>query len=181
MPFRSEVDPRGIAYALEHAFILERVAKGAGRFRLAGMRLNDLMGMEVRGMPLTALILPEYRSRIGAALEAVFDEPATVRMTLVAPASLRQPKLEAQLMLLPLRSDLGDVSRVLGCLVAHGEVGRAPRRLEVVTETRRTLVGFADVPPAPPAKQDATETSAGDPSNAASERHPHLRLVKSEP
>jgi hypothetical protein len=34
--------------------------------------------------------------------------------------------------MLPLRSDLGDVSRALGCLVTHGPVGRSPRRFEIM-------------------------------------------------
>ena len=58
VPKRSEIDPRGIEGALENAFIVERVAPGIARLRIAGSHLNDLMGMEVRGMPLTALFNP---------------------------------------------------------------------------------------------------------------------------
>ena len=58
LPRRDEIDPRGIVGALENTFLLERVAPGVARFRLAGMQLHDLMGMDVRGMPLTALIGP---------------------------------------------------------------------------------------------------------------------------
>ena len=56
MPRRAEIDPRGIENALEYAFILERIAPGMARIRLAGIHLSDLMGMEVRGMPLTSFI-----------------------------------------------------------------------------------------------------------------------------
>ena len=41
VPQRAEVDPRGIERALEYAFILDRIAPGIGRFRLAGMHLTD--------------------------------------------------------------------------------------------------------------------------------------------
>ena len=68
MPARADVDPRGIQSALEYAFILERIAPGVARFRVAGMHLNDLMGMEVRGMPLTAMFVPEGRKEISAAV-----------------------------------------------------------------------------------------------------------------
>ncbi len=54
LPRRDQIDPRGIAGALENTFLLERVAPGIARFRLAGMQLHDLMGMDVRGMPLSA-------------------------------------------------------------------------------------------------------------------------------
>ncbi|MEL6207154.1 MAG: PAS domain-containing protein, partial [Pseudomonadota bacterium] len=76
VPARSEVDPRRIENALEYAFIVERIAPGMARFRLAGMHLNDLMGMEVRGMPLTAFFDPDARKRVSAAMERVFDDPA---------------------------------------------------------------------------------------------------------
>ncbi|MCB2111761.1 MAG: PAS domain-containing protein, partial [Rhodobacteraceae bacterium] len=49
VPYRSEIDPRGIESALEHTFVLERIAPRIARFRLAGVHLCDLMGMEVRG------------------------------------------------------------------------------------------------------------------------------------
>ena len=55
MPDRAEVDPRGLGDALEFAFLLEHVAPGIGRVRISGMHLRDLLGMEVRGMPLTAV------------------------------------------------------------------------------------------------------------------------------
>ena len=186
VPARADIDPRAISQSLEYAFILERVAKGLGRFRLAGMHLNDLMGMEVRGMPLTAMVLPKSRAAVSDALEGVFDEPAIVRMTLRSPASMGRPPLEAQLLLLPLRSDLGDVSRVLGCLVSDGKMGRAPRRFDVVEESRRTLIGYGDVRSAPAAAEtEAVETSSGEDTAAlasteATSGVPHLRLVTSD-
>ena len=54
MPLRSEIDPRGLKGALEYCFVLERIAPGLARLRVAGSHLGDLMGMEVRGMPITA-------------------------------------------------------------------------------------------------------------------------------
>jgi hypothetical protein len=177
MPARSEVDPRGISGVLEHAFILERVARGIGRFRLAGMHLNDIMGMEVRGMPLTALILPESRDAMGEALAAVFDEPAIVRLTLASDTGLGRGPMDAKMALLPLRSDLGDVSRVLGCFVANGKVGRAPRRFAIAAESRQTLIGFGEglaSRRATPRKDASTEIGAG-PSG-----RPRLVLVPSE-
>lgn len=131
VPRRADVDPRGIDRALENAFILERIAPGMARFRLAGMHLNDLLGMEVRGMPLTSFFTPDARRQVSDALEHVFEEPATARFQLVAERSIGKPAMEAELILLPLKSDLGDVSRALGCLVSTGEIGRTPRRFDV--------------------------------------------------
>ena len=137
VPRRAEVDPRGIDQALEYAFILERVAPGMARFRLAGMHLNDLMGMEVRGMPLTSFFAPDARRTVSETLEHVFEEPATARLILEGECGIGKPELPAELLLLPLKSDLGDISRILGCLVARGTIGRSPRRF-TVSEIHRT-------------------------------------------
>ncbi|WP_233489017.1 PAS domain-containing protein [Rhodovulum sp. 12E13] len=141
LPARSEVDPRRIEDALEYAFILERIAPGMARFRLAGMHLNDLMGMEVRGMPLTSFFVPEARKRVSAALEQVFDAPAIARMSLAGESGIGRPGLDARLLLLPLKSDFGDVSRALGCLSTVGPVGRAPRRFTITTEQVECIAG----------------------------------------
>ncbi len=44
VPMRSDIDPRGIEDALEYAFILERIAPGLARLRVAGSHLSDVMG-----------------------------------------------------------------------------------------------------------------------------------------
>ena len=48
-PGRSEVDPRRISGSLETMFILEARDDGQMRFRLAGTRLCEWLGMEARG------------------------------------------------------------------------------------------------------------------------------------
>lgn len=130
-PFRSEIDPRGIESALEHTFILERIAPRVARFRVAGAHLNDLMGHEVRGMPLTAFFGVAARHEAEAILARVLDGPETADLALTAELAPGRPPLEGRLLLLPMRSDLGDISRVLGCLVCHGSVGRVPRRFAI--------------------------------------------------
>jgi hypothetical protein len=191
-PLRSEVDPRGIDRALENAFILERIAPGVARFRLAGMHLNDLMGMEVRGMPITSFFSPDARRTIGDALGHVFEEPAKAEFDLVGADGAGRSKLKGRMILLPLRSDLGDVSRALGCLVSEGASGRAPHRFDIARteiiplaagrvvaaqsyesgESVRPMAGdFAEGRPAyenQPAAQAAGSKGA---------RHGHLRLV----
>ena len=204
MPARSEVDPRGISGALEYAFILERVARGIGRFRLAGTTFSALMGMEVRGMPLTALMTPDSRPLATEALEAVFDTPAVIRLALEGEAGVGRPALAGQMILLPLRSDLGDITRVLGCLVTDGQIGRTPRRFAITDQHRRALTGFGEMPvrkPAPaPAPRPTPQPAPGlqpvpAPQPGFAERgatfaartgetspagRPYLRLVKSD-
>ena len=143
VPSRCEIDPRGLDGVLGHAFILERITGGLARFRIAGSHLTDLAGLELRQMPLSALFLPGSRQILSSALEAVFDEPAIVRMAISSPSGFGRDPLVGELILLPLRSDLGDVDRVLGGMVFEGRIGRTPRRIEIESQTRKSLTGFA--------------------------------------
>lgn len=149
VPFRSQLDPRAIESVLEYAFVLERIAPGVCRFRLAGRHLNDLMGQEVRGMPATALFEPESRNEIGKLLEQVCTRSALVKSTLQAPGGFGRTELPGQLFLAPLCDDRGQVTRVLGCLQSHGTIGRQPRRFSLVNAVQ-TATKFSDIAPALP-------------------------------
>ena len=131
LPRRDEIDPRGIAGALENTFLLERVAPGIARFRLAGMQLHDLMGMDVRGMPVSSLIEPQGRIRLAEALEGVFAGPGTLEVWLEGERGIGRPALEARMLLLPLTATRGDTGLALGCIALHGALGRAPRRFAI--------------------------------------------------
>lgn len=140
VPNRSDIDPRGIEQTLDFAFIVERVAPGVARFRLAGNYLSDLMGMDVRGMPMTTFFTAATRSTMCDAIEAVFAGPEILEVPLVSEKSIGKPRLEAQLLMLPLKSDLGDISRAIGCLSVQGKSGRAPRRFDLNGAVKRRLV-----------------------------------------
>ncbi len=134
VPLRSDIDPRAIEGALPYAFILERIAPQVARFRVAGQHLTELIGSDARGMPLTTFFLAGSRDRAAAALEQVFQGPEVAELDLRAPGGLAgfgRRTLTGRMLLLPLRSDLGDVTRALGCLVTDDMIGRAPRRFEI--------------------------------------------------
>ncbi len=131
MPQRSEIDPRGLKGALEYCFVLERIAPGLARLRVAGSHLGDLMGMEVRGMPISAFLTTDSREEFGKALEEVFETPCVATIELSAETGYGRPEMKARMVLMPVRSDLGDASRILGGFVTDGEVGRSPRRFTV--------------------------------------------------
>ncbi|PWR02994.1 PAS domain-containing protein [Meridianimarinicoccus roseus] len=191
VPLRSEVDPRGIDQALENAFILERIAPRVARFRLAGMHLNDLMGMEVRGMPVTSLFTNEARSTLTDILEHVFEEPSKARLRLTGETGIGRGVVTGEMILLPLRSDLGDISRALGCLVTDGRIsGRAPQRFTIAGKDMTPLTGLnrfsrpatSYAPPRPAATPNTLNEEAGAFDGGASiqgapRRAPHLRLV----
>ncbi|CAD0185635.1 PAS domain protein [Ruegeria sp. THAF57] len=142
VPMRSQIDPRGLENILENTFILERIAPGLARFRLAGSHLNRLAGMEVRGMPLTAFFEPSARSQVTEILEQVFAGPAIAEFELEGAGKPGRAHLDARMILLPLKSDLGDVSRVLGVLASNGAIGATPRRFGVLGQKVRTVASI---------------------------------------
>jgi len=189
VPTRSDVDPRGIDNALENAFVLERVAAGIARLRVAGTHLTALMGMEVRGMPLTTFFASSDRRRMADALEEMFQTPSTCSIQMIAHGAPSRPALEARMILLPLKSDLGDISRALGCLVAKGDMGSAPRRFEITSMTCTPLVpsnGPVTLPaPLSATKETAEPSGFAEPSRAfdptgGKKRPPYLRLIKTD-
>ncbi|WP_113910762.1 PAS domain-containing protein [Roseovarius dicentrarchi] len=173
VPRRSDIDPRGIEALLSNAFIAERIAPGLARLRIAGSHMTDLMGMEVRGMPLSAFITPSHRDALSHHLVSVFDQPATLRLSL---ASATGPKLTGDMLILPLRSDLGDISRALGCLVTCGNLGRGPRRFDIVDAQVTPLEGAAHPRLATPTLALTSDRRASEPHRAGQKSH--LRLVK---
>lgn len=183
MPARAEVDPRGIESALSESFIAERIAPGVLRLRIGGQTLHDFMGMEIAGMPLSALIAAEARENFAIQCERVFCEPAIAEFALHSTPGFRRPALEGQMLLLPLRGSDGAVNRILGGFALTGRIGHTPRRvtpsqvrLTPITATARQSrgaeveTGFADHPTGfAPAPQPAPDRRA-----------PHLHLVKND-
>ncbi len=120
MPVRTDINPAQIDSILAHSFILERVAPGIGRLRVAGQSLNTILGMETRGMPLSMFFTIASRPTLAASLEHVFNDPAIVEMPLKTQPSLTRSGVTARLLLLPLQAADGTISRALGALVTDG-------------------------------------------------------------
>lgn len=188
LPERAAIDPRGLERALEHVFLVERIATGLARFRIAGMHLTAVMGMEVRGMPLSALFDPTGRERLQGLMEPVFAGPSVLELALEGERGIGRPSLEARMILLPVRGDDGTCDRALGCLVTVGPIGRTPRRFAIARQVTEALgvnprkapayvpplrqTGFAE--PMPAFKAPPAAAPGVDPRRA------HLRLIKSD-
>lgn len=188
VPSRCEIDPRGLEGVLSHAFILERIAGGLARFRIAGSHLSELAGLELRQMPISALFLPTAREPLAEALQAAFDEPAAIRMRIASPAGFGRHLLEGHMVLLPLRSDLGDIDRILGGIALAGRIGRTPRRIEIVAQSRKSLTGYAGPghrhapePALPAPVQPARPAAVQRPAARNPSERPYLKLVVANP
>jgi hypothetical protein len=192
-PRRSEIDPRQIENALQHAFILERSDAGEARFRIAGMQLFELMGMEVRSMPASSIISPECRADFCAILENPFVAPEIVELTLTAEGGLG---LKAEMLLLPMKNEQGEISRILGCVVASGvqagQFANPPHRFRIVSHkaTRIIAADYAHVPDKPKVKvggfSEPRDTFTPQrilnpsPNPSRTVQRPYLKLVESE-
>ncbi|MCI4663830.1 MAG: PAS domain-containing protein [Neomegalonema sp.] len=130
-PYRSELDPRAISSLLETTFILEHTPEATPRFRLAGTKLCDQFGMELRGMSALAFWTGESRTRMRDLLRRVVTEPCVGHV--ICTVETRSGYLyEAEFVYLPLRSDLGEMTRILGCAHYMGGVdARAASRAPV--------------------------------------------------
>lgn len=144
VPARSRIDPRGLEPVLRHAFVLQQIAPGLARFRLAGQHVNATVGMEVRGMPFSALFAARYRTEIASVLRDLFDTPAVLYLTLKATG--KDTSNEARMLLLPLKCDMGDVSRALGVVLADTTTTDTPCRFDLVHSESRPVWGRRNVP-----------------------------------
>ena len=151
VPLRAEIEPKDIQSTLSNSFILERSAPGTVRFRLAGVHMNELMGMEVRGMPVRAFFELSDRKRLMEHVEMVFEGPCILDIELISD-SQGSASLEGRMVLMPLRNHDGEISRALGVLVTDGLVGLPPRRFRI---RRQSLI---PVQPGKPLMIDAALT-----------------------
>ena len=163
LPRRDDINPRGIAQALDQVFLVEQIAPNHGRLRLAGMGLADLLGMDVRGMPITSLLEPVARARLSEALGGLFRGEHILDLWLDAEHGIGRPPLSARMMILPLIGSQGETDLALGCLCIKGQIGRAPRRFTISRLLREALPvalpAFAEAPQAfTPAKGPAKLT-----------------------
>ncbi|MEM9229882.1 MAG: PAS domain-containing protein [Pseudomonadota bacterium] len=192
-PYRAELDPRKFEDVLEHMFILEQLSPSQIRVRLAGMALCEMMGMEVRGMPPEAFIDAEHRETFGQHLVSVLNDPSVIELDLMA-GDAAGGSVPAQMLLLPLRSDFGEVTRILGCVVTESDNVRAPVNFSILNHRRSVvrpsatgavdpLPGFEEPPAAyqPPSANVPLKAVVSNPDAAATApRRGHLRVVSAD-
>lgn len=182
LPSREQIDPRGLASALEQVFLLEQIAPGHARFRLAGHLFHDLMGMDVRGMPFSTPFEPAARQRLQPLLTEVFSGPQALHLKLEAERGIGRPGLTAMVLMLPLQARADEPPMALGILAPEGAIGRAPRRFHIATarlealslpETRQVILRKEDL-----SVRDSVRAPV-QPIHSATSKLSPLRLVHS--
>ncbi|WP_160147711.1 PAS domain-containing protein [Tabrizicola flagellatus] len=150
MPERAAIDPRGLIGVLDRVFLAERIGRGLVQVRIAGSRLADFAGIDLRGLPLSCLFTAESRPQLGLMVERAFAAPAVVELDLGldrAPAT----GLVARLLLLPL-ADEATCRPILGAL---GFVAGAPAHGKLQLQSWRDEALPQQLPAIPPATEPA--------------------------
>ena len=148
-PFRSEIDPREISSALETIFILEVLDEDDMRFRLAGTGLCEMIGMEARGMVAESIMDDGHGAELVDLASRVVRHPGVGVMRIKSLAAGGEDQGRAmpaqpfesgpqsgssqgetqpwrgEILLLPMRSELGRMDRVLGAINLIGRASRA--------------------------------------------------------
>lgn len=143
VPYRGDVDPRAIQKVLKNAFILERIAPGMARLRVSCNTLTDLMGMDMRGMPISSLMAHDSQENFGHILEDVFSGPAVGKLELSCSRGFGRSIVKAEILLLPLKNDKGEVNRILGAITCDSPIRNEPHRFEL----NGSLVRQIETPP----------------------------------
>jgi len=134
IPDRAQLDPRGLAGALDRVFLAEAIGRGIVQVRIAGSALTEAAGMDLRGLPLSCLFSANARPQLADALEPVINGLAATELELGAGSG----KVIGRLLLLPL-VDGRDRRLVLGCL-GHAKGAMRPHlKLDILHRTEERL------------------------------------------
>ncbi len=190
-PYRAEIDPRQFESALENMFIVEKLGPDNMRIRLAGLKICEMMGMEVRGLQPGLFMAEADRVRFERILNTVMNEPAIVELQLQA--RNRSGVYRATMLLMPLRSDFGEINRVLGCTSGEGDIYTPPLSFHIndlsITpiepqpnaEPKKALPGFAEdasrFEPAGAPKLRAIDGNPNAPAKSRAGGPPKLRVI----
>jgi hypothetical protein len=132
-PRRLEIEPSRIAGILAETFMLERVDPSTYPYRLAGTRLCELLGKELRGTNFLDGWSEEDRPVLARLLASVCDQGAVVSLTADSGTDTRH-RVEVETILLPLLHAGSTVGRIIGATSAastphwlHGDVALTHR------------------------------------------------------
>ena len=114
-PHRFDIEPAQIAGILPETCILERSANGSCQFRLAGTRICDQFGRELRGVAFERLASEADRPVIEEMFAAITDQGAIGVLELTA-TDTEGRSLHFEALILPLLHVSGTVSRYLGAI-----------------------------------------------------------------
>jgi hypothetical protein len=114
-PQRLEIEPSRIAGILSETFMLERIDAGTFKYRLAGTRLCEMFGSELRGGNFLEEWSEADRHVLARDLAAVCERGAVAVIGLEG-SSDRRHRVELEAVLLPLVHAGQSISRIIGAM-----------------------------------------------------------------
>lgn len=112
-PRRIEIDPSRIASILPDTMIIERTAPRKLRFRLAGTRVCEYFGMELRGVDFLSLWKSSDREILLDNLDRTVTDASAATLGVKSVTTSGRMTL-SELILLPLSSSDGEITRFMG-------------------------------------------------------------------
>jgi hypothetical protein len=141
---RTDVEPSKIDSILPRCFILEAVAPGHARIRVAGQEMQALAQKDLKGLPLSVLFDVQSRPVLQDVLARVFQGPAVVELPLRQAGGFMRAPREGRMLILPLLGADGGVNRAIGAVVADAAFGVRPVSIDVTQPLRCDEIGPED-------------------------------------
>ena len=127
VPCRCAVDPVKFHDSLDMIWLMERHEDGHYRYRLAGQRIAEIHGGIRRGTDTAQLFSQQAIDMFRPRWEAVLDRHLLVRAEGIVHLGEGRKTSRVERLMLPLRSDEGSVSVILGATRYE-----APRRADLL-------------------------------------------------
>ena len=139
-PQRLEIEPSRIAGILSETFMLERIDAGTYQFRLAGTRLCEMFGSELRGKNFLDGWSEQDRHVLERDLATIGEQGAVAVLTIEGVVDTRH-RVELEANLLPLLH-AGKITRIIGAMSATSAphwLGHEPLRSRQLMRHRADL------------------------------------------
>ena len=117
-PRRDEIDPADLRNILSDLFMLDADPRQNGRVRLAGTRICELFGRELKGQNLPALWLESERAEVARLVRAVTDGMHGLVASVTAETG-KGNELELEILLLPVRPNASSQCGAIGSLATQ--------------------------------------------------------------
>ncbi|MBB4572997.1 hypothetical protein GGI59_005732 [Rhizobium lentis] len=114
-PLKSQVEPSAVPHLLQSLFILEAREDGDIVFRLAGTRICDLFGRDLRGERFSSLWAHGQHADIERTAMGVMDHAMPALFNATGYSTVGH-QASFEIIMMPLRSSHGACDRVLGAI-----------------------------------------------------------------
>ncbi|WEA62056.1 PAS domain-containing protein [Rhizobium sp. BJ04] len=160
-PLKSQVEPSAVPHLLQSLFILETRDAGNIGFRLAGTRICDLFGRDLRGERFSSLWGNGQHADIERTAMGVMDHTMPALFNATGYSTVGH-QASFEIIMMPLRSPHGACDRLLGAIAptaAASWLEVVP--LEFLALDRSRLLPGKFAPPAPAELRPINEIVAG--------------------